>query len=275
MKSRWLVSLVLVLVAVAAAYAVFGQRSSEATTFAELRVQGMTCGACSGRVQKAARGLPGVGSVEVNLAAGSARVAFDPQRIDAERIAFAVSEAGYPAQLLSVMDLEQIQAEQQAQRELAVKYVGQIGERLVSREEFGQYLVSMTGGTPDGFISPAVAGQAWRNLVQRELLLADAAASAVAVSAEEAREEIETMRQSMPNFDQLAAARFGSLEAFVERLRSDLTISRHLEQNVINGEQDPRLRQMLVERRVQEIGVRIPVRIFDPMLNNAGRGGCC
>ncbi|SDM01488.1 Copper chaperone CopZ [Geoalkalibacter ferrihydriticus] len=273
MKSRLLISVFMVLIAVVAAVAVLGQRSPKASAYAELKVANMTCGACIGRVQKAARDLPGVGSVEVNIAAKSARVAFDPQRVEGAQIAATVTAAGYPAQLISVVDAQQLQAAQQAQQKLAAKYVGQIGERLVPREEFDQHLARLAAGSPMGLQSPAMAGQVWQQLVQRELLLADAAASGLVASEDEARQELHTLRQAMTDFEQRATARFGSLEAFLERLKDDLTIRRHLEQNVTNGEQNPRLRQLLVEQRLQEIGARIPVKAFDPALK-AGGGGC-
>lgn len=64
-----------------------------------LLIQGMDCASCVRHVEKAVRQLPGVKHVAVNLALGRAQVRFDPQSLDGNRIADAVSQAGYPARV--------------------------------------------------------------------------------------------------------------------------------------------------------------------------------
>jgi Cu+-exporting ATPase len=64
---------------------------------APLQVNGMTCASCVSHVQRAAERTPGVQAVEVNLARGRAVVRFDPDRTNAEQVAAAITDAGYPA----------------------------------------------------------------------------------------------------------------------------------------------------------------------------------
>ena len=64
---------------------------------ADLSVGGMTCASCVAHVEKALRTAPGVESYRVNLARGRASVRFDPGRTDPQKVAAAVSDAGYPA----------------------------------------------------------------------------------------------------------------------------------------------------------------------------------
>ena len=64
----------------------------EKRTFA---VRGMHCAACVGTVERALRGVPGVGSASVNLATERATVEWDPARADAPALATAVAAAGY------------------------------------------------------------------------------------------------------------------------------------------------------------------------------------
>ncbi len=64
----------------------------EKRTFA---VRGMHCAACVGKVERALRGVPGVGEASVNLATERASVGWDPQRADAPALAAAVAAAGY------------------------------------------------------------------------------------------------------------------------------------------------------------------------------------
>ncbi|MCM2321663.1 MAG: heavy metal translocating P-type ATPase [Oligoflexia bacterium] len=67
---------------------------------AELSIQGMTCAACSARVEKVLNRTPGV-SANVNLAAEKARVRFDPARIDVAGLIAAVERAGYHARVIT------------------------------------------------------------------------------------------------------------------------------------------------------------------------------
>ncbi|MDO5704365.1 MAG: heavy metal translocating P-type ATPase [Paracoccus sp. (in: a-proteobacteria)] len=60
-----------------------------------LTVQGMTCAACSGRVERTLTALPGVQSAVVNLATGRARVTHDGG-VTPQALADAVTAKGYP-----------------------------------------------------------------------------------------------------------------------------------------------------------------------------------
>jgi P-type Cu+ transporter len=63
----------------------------------ELRVEGMTCASCVGRVEKALKRLPGVLAAEVNLATERAQVQVDGSGPDARGLVAAVEKAGYAA----------------------------------------------------------------------------------------------------------------------------------------------------------------------------------
>ena len=58
----------------------------------------MTCGHCARRVEHAARALPGVESVEVDLEGGRARVR---GTASAQAVIEAIEQAGYPASLVA------------------------------------------------------------------------------------------------------------------------------------------------------------------------------
>ena len=60
-------------------------------------VTGMTCSACSARVEKAVSGLEGIGEVSVNLLTNSMQLSYDEAKLDARDIIRAVEEAGYGA----------------------------------------------------------------------------------------------------------------------------------------------------------------------------------
>ncbi|MBN3725342.1 heavy-metal-associated domain-containing protein, partial [Burkholderia sp. Ac-20379] len=64
----------------------------------ELGVEGMTCGGCARRVEKALADVPGVHAAHVDLAARSATVSASPD-VEAARLAEAVTAAGYRAEV--------------------------------------------------------------------------------------------------------------------------------------------------------------------------------
>lgn len=65
----------------------------------QFNVTGMTCAACSARVEKAVGKLDGVNSVAVNLLKNSMAVFYDDTVLDTQKIITAVTEAGYGASL--------------------------------------------------------------------------------------------------------------------------------------------------------------------------------
>ena len=62
---------------------------------AVLRVEGMMCNGCKGKVERALRGLAGVSSCEVDLEAGKAAVVYDPAAVTAAAMKTAVEEKGF------------------------------------------------------------------------------------------------------------------------------------------------------------------------------------
>ncbi|KAK4042228.1 E1-E2 ATPase-domain-containing protein [Parachaetomium inaequale] len=66
-----------------------------------LKVEGMTCGACTSAVEAGFKGVDGVGSVSVSLVMERAVVMHDPQRISADAIREIVEDRGFDAEVLS------------------------------------------------------------------------------------------------------------------------------------------------------------------------------
>ena len=59
------------------------------------KIEGMTCAACSGRVERVVGKLEGVESASVNLATETLSVKYDKEKVDEEKIELAVIKAGY------------------------------------------------------------------------------------------------------------------------------------------------------------------------------------
>ena len=60
-------------------------------------VSGMTCAACSSRVQRTLSRTPGVSEASVNLMLKNAVVEFDPAAISPEQLVEKIRETGYGA----------------------------------------------------------------------------------------------------------------------------------------------------------------------------------
>ena len=60
-------------------------------------VSGMTCGGCTGSVQRALSKIDGVSHAEVTLRPGAATVFADPARVTSAQIEAAITGLGYPA----------------------------------------------------------------------------------------------------------------------------------------------------------------------------------
>jgi Cu+-exporting ATPase len=85
-------------------------------------VSGMTCAACSGRVQRALEKAPGVSSANVNLMTGAATVRFDAETTSPERLVEAIRGTGYGAELPAPESAEADRLEEQdEEREAEVR----------------------------------------------------------------------------------------------------------------------------------------------------------
>jgi len=60
-----------------------------------IKITGMTCGGCVGKVTKALKAVYGVGDVTVSLAAGEATVQYDQRLTSPAQMKSAVKGAGY------------------------------------------------------------------------------------------------------------------------------------------------------------------------------------
>jgi Cu+-exporting ATPase len=62
-------------------------------------VSGMTCAACSARVQRTLQKQPGVADANVNLMMKSATITFDPKTVSPTSLVNAIRDTGYGAEL--------------------------------------------------------------------------------------------------------------------------------------------------------------------------------
>ncbi|EGE03031.1 copper-transporting ATPase [Trichophyton equinum CBS 127.97] len=70
-------------------------------TTTTIKVDGMTCGACTSAVESAFQGVNGAGEVSVSLMMGRAVVQHDPEVLSAEKVAEIIEDRGFDAEVLS------------------------------------------------------------------------------------------------------------------------------------------------------------------------------
>jgi copper chaperone CopZ len=71
------------------------KREVEEMEEVQLKVLGMACAGCKAAVEAALQSLEGVFSAEVDLAAKTARVSYDPSRLARKDLQEAIEKAGY------------------------------------------------------------------------------------------------------------------------------------------------------------------------------------
>lgn len=94
-------------------------------------ITGMTCSACSARVEKATAKLEGMGNVSVNLLTNSMKVQYDEDRLAMEDIIKAVEKAGYGASAAQMADTEQGQKKSASRTNVAEEELKQMKGRLI------------------------------------------------------------------------------------------------------------------------------------------------
>ena len=75
--------------------------STAATRTIRIPVTGMTCAACSARVQRSLQKQPGVADASVNLMMHDATVTFDPVTTSPDALVEVIKDTGYGARLMA------------------------------------------------------------------------------------------------------------------------------------------------------------------------------
>ena len=78
-----------------------GAMSAGTAETIRIPVSGMTCAACSSRVQRTLQKQPGVADASVNLMMKTATITYDPAAVTPDRLVDAIRDTGYGAQLAS------------------------------------------------------------------------------------------------------------------------------------------------------------------------------
>jgi len=101
------------------------ESSAESVEIVNLGLKGMSCASCANAIEEAINKVAGVEESHVNFAASQAKVAYNPQTTDLQKIQQAVTDAGYSATLPeetedSEDDRETLQIERELKKKVLV-----------------------------------------------------------------------------------------------------------------------------------------------------------
>ncbi len=249
--------------------------NSANAALAEYQIEKMTCGSCIGNIEKALSGLDGVGSVEINLTSNRGRVTYDPNEIDSRVIAKVITEAGYPASLRLELEPQDYAALQQEQSRLGQQYLARIGDRLLARSDFEQRVQQRSAGAVAPEQNDQLWQAVWKEVLQRELLLAAAEQNQIIVQDGEVDVRLDELRQEHQGLDEMVMKRYGSMDSFRERLREDMIINRNIDDHVYAGINTPGERQARFQGWYAKLQKDTEVIIFDPRLKSLSQAGGC
>ena len=285
MSSKICVSLCLGLTAFVAAWFFYPSGTTLANaSLAEYQIEKMTCGSCISKIETALVGLGGVGSVDINLTSNRGRVTYDPNELDTQVIAEAITAAGYPATLRMELDPTEYSALQLEQAQLGQDYLARIGDRLLARTDFEELVRQRSRGAVAAGQNDQLWKVVWQDVLQRELMLSAAEQNQVVVQDGEVEVRLDELRKQHQGLDELLVKRYGSMEAFRARLHEDMIISRNIEDHVYAGITDPGQQKVKLQQWYSELQANTDVVIFDSRLKAAsqsgggcgsGGGGCC
>lgn len=100
---------------------------------ATFSIEGMTCSACTGKIDDTIRHFPGVKSVNVALMTNSARVEFEGMKEDAAKIVDEIEEIGFGCALESIKELNTDDAQIKVEREVQIRVDGMFCESCPTR----------------------------------------------------------------------------------------------------------------------------------------------
>lgn len=246
---------------------------------AEYQIEKLTCGSCVSNIEKALSSIDGIGSVEINLTSNRGRVTYDPSEIDSRVIEEAISAAGYPARLRLELDANEYAALQQEQTLMGQEYLAKIGNRLLARSDFEQIVQQRSNGAVATGQNDQLWQAVWKDVLQRELLLAAAEENQIIIQEGEVDLRLDELRREHKGLDQIVTERYGSIASFRERLREDMIINRNIDDNVYAGAKSPEEKQAKFQGWYAELQKNTEVVIYDPRLKSLGSGGsgcaCC
>ncbi|MFH1481346.1 MAG: cation transporter [Pseudomonadota bacterium] len=102
-----------------------------------LSVKDMSCSGCISTIKGSLSGMDGIKDIVVDLSAGTAEVYFDGgKNMDVSQIARAITESGYPAEVLRVLSPKELEKETDIAAAKSKFYIASVGGYDIARADF-------------------------------------------------------------------------------------------------------------------------------------------
>ncbi|PKN47992.1 MAG: heavy metal translocating P-type ATPase, partial [Deltaproteobacteria bacterium HGW-Deltaproteobacteria-16] len=122
----------------------------EKETRLTLAITGMTCASCAARIEKVVGDMPGVRTMQVNLATESAAAVFDPEVVSLRQIREGIERLGFKAQVASLAGGSDFERQQ----EEALIRLAAMEKRLYPAFAFAVLLLLLSMGEMAGLPLP-------------------------------------------------------------------------------------------------------------------------
>lgn len=258
-------------------------------------VDKLSCGACVDNIKKAVATLPGTGEVMVDLSGATAEVLFDAALIEEPNtIAKVITDAGYPAQVKSVLGSDQLSRELAEAKEKVKAYIASVGRRDVPRKDFEiergharmryeQIYGAGTFSTPQGKqLLQRIESQIVLRLVDEAVKLQEVdragfalpegkADQALADFVKEKKTTLDALKQDM-------ASNGYPFEYFKQKLENRVKLQIYLEDTVLADSIDPQDRQQRYTNWLTNARTLAKVVYYDKNLETlvkSGNGSSC
>ena len=269
---------------------------TDAVSKAVLRVENLSCSSCIENIRGSLSGMEGILAVLVDLSGGIAEVYFDTDRLeDTAAVASTITEAGYPATVIDVLDADGIRSEERIAAEKAKVAVASVGGYDISRNAFETDLAHARNryeslyGT-EVFASPSgkalldqLKAQILSRLVNEGIQLQEIRRAGFTVSETEVEKAFVAYlkeRDLTPEtFADALKSSGWDREAFMEKMRRRVLVDRYLVEEVFDGVTSLPDRQNHYAAWFANAKSLAPVIYFDKdirriMRSQAAAGGC-
>ena len=179
------------------------------------RVTGMSCAACSARVQRVTQALDGVNDSNVNLLAGTMEIDYDETRLTPEKIVQAVKDAGYGAEKITDAMPRKNASQEEAMRKMRLRLRVSIPFLIVLMYFSMGHMLHLP-------LTHALHGTVWMGLLQLALTL-----PVVIVNRTYYAKGRKTLLHGAPNMDTLIAIGSGAALLYGVAVTVQLALGHH------------------------------------------------
>jgi len=223
---------------------------------ATLIVSGMSCSGCIYTIKSSLASLDGIGDIMIDIPGGIAEVLYDDRMLgDVAKISEAITAAGYPASVQSIVSPEALRAERSLADAKAQHYIASVGGWDIARSEFdaevemekrryaktyGEDLFASSRGRP---LMAQLQVQIVSRLLDEGVIMQEIGRSGYRVDAATVerglKELVQKMGKSMADFESSLDQLGYDTDYFRAKLERNVLINRYIEDEIVARASNP------------------------------------